>query len=38
MNEVLLVGILIGIFLGVALDRLVLKATLLPWLLSHGWR
>jgi len=37
-NEVLVLGILIGIFLGIAIDRLVLKATLLPWLLSHGWR
>ena len=38
MSEVLVVGIAIGIVLGVLLDRLVLKATIVPWLLSHGWR
>ena len=38
MSEVLIVGIAIGIVIGVLLDRLVLKATIVPWLLSHGWR
>lgn len=37
MSDVLVLGIVLGIFIGVALDRWVLKASLTPWLLSHGW-
>jgi len=33
---VLFIGIAIGIVIGIAIDRFLMKAT--PWLLSHGWR
>lgn len=37
-GSLLTLGIAIGFVLGIFFDRYVLRAVLLPWLLSHGRR